>query len=151
VITLNLLGIPQGADTLRDWIVWGAAIIGGVVAISIGFYRIFKWLRGALASTGYDLLEPKFDEINAKMDDLKAGNEAQHAEVASQIHELRAELTAHRIELTEHLSDSTLATEQLQTVTDAVNLHVAALRNEITSPGLPVVPKGPPPGRKPMF
>ena len=135
-----IFGIPPQANTIRDWIVWSAAIVGGLVASGVGLYKIATWARATAANGVKDLLQPEFDGINAKIDALKEGNEAQHAEVAVQLHEMRADLQAHRVELTEHLAESALATELLQQVTDAVNTHVTALRDEITNPGLPVTP-----------
>jgi hypothetical protein len=160
LITLNILGIPEGADSIRDWIVWTAAIIGGLVAIGVGVYKIAVWLKGALAAAGFDLLEPKFDELERKIDSLRADNEDQHsanaAANAAAVAMLSAELHADREAFGEHLKDAALATEQLRIVAAAVETHIGLLRDEITSPGLPVTPgplapPGPPHTRRMMF
>jgi hypothetical protein len=165
LITFNILGVPEGADSLRDWIVWTAAIIGGLVAIGVGVYKIAVWLKGALASAGYDLLEPKFDEaaertkeLERKIDGMRVANETQHSVVEVAIDALSSELHQHQEALIAHLEESAIATEQLRIVAQAVETHIGQLREEITSPGLPVtpgpltpLPPGPPPGRKMMF
>ena len=149
---LFILGIPEGADSLRDWIVWTAAIVGGLVAIGVGCYKIAVWTRGVAAAGVKDLLQPEFDGVNAKIDAMRVANEIQHGVVEEAIDSLTLGLKQHQETLLAHLEESSVATEQLRIVASAVETHVGKLRDEIASPGLPEphLP-GPPPGPKMMF
>ena len=158
---LNIFAVPEGADSIRDWIVWTAAIVGGLVAIGVGCYKIAVWMRGVAAAGVKDLLQPEFDGVNAKIDAMRVANEAQHAVVEVAIDSLTSGLREHQETLIAHLEESAIATEQLRIVAQAVETHIGQLREEITSPGLPITPgpltpddvspQGPPHTRRMMF
>jgi len=158
---LSILGIPRTMETIGEWIIWTAAICVALGAIGAFSWKAWRWLKGALATAGFELLEPKFDELERKIDGMRTANEAQHSVVEVAIGALSSELQQHQEALISHLEESAIATEQLRIVAQAVETHIGKLRDEITSPGLPVtagpltppeaLPPGPPPGRKMMF
>lgn len=141
-----VLAIPGRAAEARDWVLWVSVIIGGFATIWTALWakrspvrRMIVWLFNrnvgqpiakAARKIILEVLKPDLDQINAKVDELSSRNDHQHIENARSIAGLRADLNA-------HMSEAETSRDQVKALVLAADMHVAALRSDLASPGLP--------------
>lgn len=143
---LSMLAIPGRAAEARDWVLWVSVVVGGFATIWTALWakrspvrRMIVWLFNrnigqpiANAARGLilEVLKPDLDLINVKVDELGLRNDLQHMENARSIAGLRADLNA-------HMAEAETSREQVKALVMAADMHVAALRSDLASPGLP--------------